>query len=528
MQTTNHIFANPWRFLILTSTFAILALTVLTQANPGTEQPNRDYGFYAYIGKQIVKGQLPYRDAWESKPPAIFYLNAISLRIGRGSRWGIWLVEYVFLFAAILASYRLIKNFWGVQAALFGVVTWLWGLDFALQGGNYTEEYPLIFHFISLLIFVKLLDAPQNRLHNLTLGLMLAFSFLFRPNNAIVEAVVIFMLACALALRSKFRPLLFALFWIGVGFLIPIGITSAYFAYHGLFQEMFEASILYNLAYSSTQLTATSPISVGFEYLNLSAWIALVGYIFAIFRIGKLRGSPAFYLLAVILMGMPAAVYLSDPARRNYGHYFINWLPFIALLSGFAFHTIREKMSGFMKNIQTPEILPIVITLAVAAFFFVISGRADRYQKGLDRLINGPEHEARSAISIYVENHTRPHEYALFWATMPGENFMSGRNAPYSTLFYPMLVESEISDRLNADFFEDIKKNSPVLIVDMGRIAIPSLDPQKRAEQKIMGVEWQYPPDNLEEVFAFIEENYYLDAVIKDMSVYRLRGTSRP
>lgn len=528
MKSTTYNLANSWRFFILTSTFAILALTILTQANPGTELPNRDYGFYAYIGKQVVKGQLPYQDVWESKPPAIFYLNAIALRIGRGSRWGIWLVEYIFLFAAILSSYQLIKKIWGTESALLGVVTWLWGLDFVLQGGNYTEEYPLVFHFISLLLFLKLIDSPGNRLNNLTLGLMLAFSFLFRPNNAIVETVVIFVLVCTLILHHKFRALLFSTFWITTGFLIPIIITSAYFAYHGLLQEMFEASILYNLTYSSTSLTSNSPISVGFGYLNLSAWVALIGYVLVLFRIKYYRGKPVFYLLIVILIGMPMAVYLSDPARRNYGHYFINWLPFIALLSGYAFHTIQEKLAGFTKNIQTPALLPISLVLAVSMGIFVASGRAGLYQKAMDRLIHGPERELRSAISIYVENHTRPDEYVLFWATMPGENFMSRRNAPYSTLFYPMMVESEISDRLNEDFFEDIKRNIPVLIVDMGRLTIPSLDPQKRAEQRSAGIEWPYLPDNLEEVYTFIEENYYLEAVIKGKSIYRLYGTSRP
>ena len=177
--------------ITLTILFAVLALIILTQANPGTELPNRDYGFYAYIGKQIVKDQLPYRDVWESKPPAIFYLNAFALRLGRGLRWGIWLVEFGFLFAAISASYYLLKKLWGVAPALFGIFVWLWGMDFTLQGGNYTEEYPLLFHFLALILLLNLTQNPKQRLLNLSLGLLFSISFLFRPNNAIVEAVTI-------------------------------------------------------------------------------------------------------------------------------------------------------------------------------------------------------------------------------------------------------------------------------------------------------------------------------------------------
>ncbi len=86
--------------ILLAMLLMLLVLIVLVQANPGTRIPGRDYGFYVYIGDQIVHGKLPYRDAWESKPPAIFYVNAVGLWLGRGSRWGVWMIELIALLAA--------------------------------------------------------------------------------------------------------------------------------------------------------------------------------------------------------------------------------------------------------------------------------------------------------------------------------------------------------------------------------------------------------------------------------------------
>lgn len=91
-----------------------------------------------------------------------------------------------------------------------------------------------------------------------------------------------------------------------------------------------------------------------------------------------------------------------------------------------------------------------------------------------------------------------------------------------------MMVDSEVSNRLDAVFFEDLQRNKPVLIVDMGRLTIPSLDPARREEQKSLGVYPANPPDNLDEVLKYIEANYYLEAVITGNTVYRLDGTSRP
>jgi hypothetical protein len=90
------------------------------------------------------------------------------------------------------------------------------------------------------------------------------------------------------------------------------------------------------------------------------------------------------------------------------------------------------------------------------------------------------------------------------------------------------MVKSEISDRLNEDFFEDIKINPPVLIIDTESLDRHSLNPEKRAADSLTGISWPFPPDNLEEVYTFIEENYYLDAVIKGKSVYRLNGSVKP
>lgn len=515
---------NPWNAILLAALFAILTLIVLTQANPGAEVPTRDYGAYAYIGKQIAKGYLPYRDVWESKPPGIFYLNAFALRLGRGLRWGIWLVEFAFLFSAIAASYHLMKKLWENAPALFGVFVWLWGMDFTLQGGNFTEEYPLVFHFLAWILLLRLIQTPNRRLFNFALGLTFSISLLFRPNNALVEAATILVFGVSLLWKRDFKAFFTAAAWVTLGIVLPLAVTSAYFAYHGLFQAMLEASLLYSLTYSETELSTTSPLAVGFEFLNLAAWMGLIGYLLIFARIKEALKSPRLLLYIVLLLGTPAAVLFSDPARRNYGHYFMNWLPFVGLLSAYALHSGLQAVR-YSSLVTRYSYLVAPFSLVVALAFFIISGRASSNIKGFDRFFTSPERELRSPISIYVENHTNPGETVLFWATHPGENFMSHRDAPYSNLFYPNLVDTYIADRLNDDFLEDIIRNRPVLVVDMGRLTIPSLDPAKRKEQKAMGVYPKNPPRNLDEVLKFIEDNYYLEAVIKEKPVYRLHGT---
>jgi len=109
----------------------------------------------------------------------------------------------------------------------------------------------------------------------------------------------------------------------------------------------------------------------------------------------------------------------------------------------------------------------------------------------------------------------------LFWGAYPGENYMSNRASPVSVLFYPLLVKSDISDRLNQRFMRELVEQQPVLIVDMDYGQALSLDPEKRLTQQQAGTGWSYPPDNLNDVFAYIQSHYLRDAVIDGKTVYR-------
>ncbi len=520
-QKNNHertIFVTNVLLLVL---IVVLVLLVLVQANPGTSLPGRDYGFYVYIGDQILHGRLPYRDAWESKPPAIFYLNAVGVWLGRGSRWGVWVIELITLLAAAIFSLAVTRRLWGLWPALGSLCLWLLGLNLTLQGGNLTEEYILPLHFLSILFFFKLIEIPRHRLYNVLLGLAFGISFLFRPNNAAVEITVILTLLCLQVVRHDLQTGLIQILWLAVGALPPLLLTGFYFWSVGLLRDLFEASILYNLTYSETAITTTSPLIGGFRILGWSAWIAAAGYLIAIYRAIKTR-EPFYFLL---LIGVPLVIYLSDPAKRSYDHYFINWLPLLACLSGLTLHFLTERLPT--RLVISPPLNLVLMTMALLISFviFITSGTATQYGKALERFAKRGQIGAdiRTRTAAYVQNHTQPGDLVLFWAATPGENFMSQRASPSPYLFYPLYVDSAISRRMNDQFLKDIITKRPVLIVDINDHQALSLDPVERAKQISAGLAWEYLPANLNKFFEFVEQNYYLEAKLGDKTVYRLK-----
>ncbi len=84
---------SKFRSALLYLFIFLLAALILDLGNPLFDKPARDGGFFLYAGSQILSGKIPYVDFWDSKGPAIFYINALGLvprsgialgRVGRG------------------------------------------------------------------------------------------------------------------------------------------------------------------------------------------------------------------------------------------------------------------------------------------------------------------------------------------------------------------------------------------------------------------------------------------------------------
>ena len=526
MQTRTDRLYSLLKILLLAMFFAVLALIVLAQANPGTHSIHRDAGFYIYFGDQLLHGKTLYRDVWDHKPPAIYYLNAIALWIGQGSRWGVWLLEFIFLFTAIVFSHLALKRIWGTAAALAGTLLWLYGLEFTLEGGNLTEEYPLALHFISILLFFRLLEQPSRRGMQFLLGLLLAGTFLFRPNIAAIQIMMILVLLVAAWTQKRSRDILPLLLWTGAGAALPILFVVGYFWSRGLFGELMDAVFTYNFAYSQLPLHQASRLVAGFNLLGNVARLSLAGYIASLWLFIKEKQNRFIY--SFILLSVPIMLYVNDPATRLYPHYYMSLLPLIALLGAALWHLPGSWIASRLRLSHLHEIAGYSILIAVAMLYLFRSERAQGYINAYIGYTTDEQWmvEETSRIANHVRSITHPGDVVLFWGAYPDKNFLSGREAPTRALFYPLYVDSSISRKLNEDFLHDLVAHPPVLIVDLSDPAeVPSLDREKRGQQLDGGFTLLYTPQNLQQVFEFIEQNYTLFEVVGGKPIYKLNSS---
>jgi hypothetical protein len=505
----------------------IFVFLVVGRANPYTVLPTRDSGCYLYIGRLILRGELPYINAWDSKPPAIFYINALGLLIGRGTRWGVWLLEFLFLYGAAVIGYRLLRKTWQPGAAIFGMIFWVWGLDNVFWKGDLVEEFPLLFSMAALSLFWFGNQKPRNRLYDLLIGVMSVLSFLFRANNiGIGVAIALAWIIIGIA-QHQFPLMIKRLGAMLAGAGLALLCAGIFLWSRGILSASWNAAILYNFSYVGDRTSILSSIIPGFQYLGLVAWIGLLGYgavIFSAFRMLKIKVFDAFMILMIVLW--PIEILLSSLSGRSYMHYFVNWLPAVAILCGYFYHfaapaLLSEKSISFLNTEKIP--LGAAALLAV----FICFSRVMDYSHAFETLVFDRSHgvEVINKVSLYIRRNTQPQDQVLDWV-QSGVNYMSQRDAPTAYLWYPEYLPSRITSTLVNGFYQDITSNPPEIIVDSYLVApddILSLNQDVRQQQ--MSVQKGLSvgrAGNLGQTLTFIQAHYKVETVIEGETIYRL------
>jgi hypothetical protein len=510
----------PYIFLFL------LTALVLDLANPFFDKPARDGGFFLYAGQQIVDGKIPYQDFWDSKGPGIFYINALGLVLGGGSRWGVWFVEFICLFGTLLLLYNTLSKRWGMGAALFGAALAGLGLRSVLGYGNYTEEYALLFNAAGLILFLSMVDVEQNYWKYIWVGALFGLSFTFRANNigglfALLGAVFLYYV-----LKRHYLEALRIILATLAGFALPLILWTIYFAMMGDVGEMLYASIIFNFSYSAAKEREWLDIFGGFGrygmdwygWFTLAAWFVSGLRILVSFVQRKVSVFETF-----LLIWFPIEIVLSNLSGRNFTHYYISWTLAVAVYSAFAFAEFWQvtfkvpSLEGWNDNVS------VIVSVALIVMLFVVSPSAwSRYGKSLT---TGGEYI--DPVSAYVRDNSQPGDLLLTWYPEMGVNFMSGRASPVKYLYYPLFLDGSLTKEIEDRYYDDLTANLPELILDCSRSvdAIPSLDAATREIQYTTpGVKKKmYISPGMDEVFEFVEQNYQLENTIDACLFFRLK-----
>ena len=483
-------------------------IIVLFPSNPGNMTlPSRDSGVFLYAGWRLLMGDVPYRDVWDHKPPLIYFVDALGLAITPNSLWGVWFLQFIFIFFTLFFVYKSLEKQFGTLASFAGTIALASGLLALIETGNVTEEYALVFQALCIWLFVKAWEKDFPLSASFWIGLCGGLAFNSKQTTLglwIVYGLVLI----AVRLRQRKFPLTDLLSLLA-GWVVPTLLFSAYLASQNAFGDFWEQAFLYNFTYIGKHEGIRRLIPVflkGFFllsngwvlYLGIAGWLAGLGY--AWFTRKDLL-SHVRSLILIGLIGLPIEVLLITISGRSIIHYYLTPMPVMALLVGTATYTIPfvlGKIPGFASpNIQ--RWLPIVVLIAV------LLGQVQHVRDYRQYIQSVAENEYAAVID-YVTSNTETGDKVLIIGAESVINFLARRESPTRYVYqYPLALTG--SRPMFEEYFDQILEDDPVLIIDTrGRATLTEklyVPLQKRSEIVRAGVE--YLGANYESVAQFGE-----------------------
>ena len=498
--------------------------------------PNNDSGVFLYAGKQILHGGIPYLDFWDHKPPAIFYINAFGLLIGRGSMLGVLFLQFLLLLISGFLGYFMLKRNFGIFASFFGSTLWLINFIAISNGGNFTEVWGLPLQFVALYLF-SYERLPKMYLKYFLIGLISASLFLLQPNLIGIPISIVILLFIWRYPVDNLTMTFKYILTIIIGSLSLLIVVIIYFVINNAFNNLLDAVVDYGLYYSAGSYIYKTFVTIysGVNYLPGIVVFSIVSWVFGalyiinnkklcVFKSKMLNRDMILVYLAVI--DLPIEIFLSIIPGRNAPQYYITWLPALSILVAYFVYTFlafcnsshSERLLTNNKNIR----ILFIFLIMVSSCAIPISHVAHDIYYTIDDFSTSDE------IVEFIDNQTSKDDFVLIWGVDPYWNFLTSRESPTKFSYQlPLFTKGYTNIKLINEFYNDIMKNEPALIIDAHASWVPPIDPTKRAYWVPTDPHYGLSKD-MDGFFKYLESNYeYIGSLRNGYDVYRNRDLHR-
>ncbi|MFA4967310.1 MAG: glycosyltransferase family 39 protein [Candidatus Margulisiibacteriota bacterium] len=394
---------------------------------------DRDEGLYGYMGQRILAGEIPYRDVFDHKPPVVYYIYAAVIKFSGGSTLAIRTFTMLYGLLTTLAVFGAGLFLFGVGGGLLAALIFavFSGGPFIQGAFSNTEPFMLLPMVLALLFFLKAAKTKNSGWYFLA-GLMSGLAFMIKQVSIFNFLVL---LGCSIwepeakSLGSQKEPRLSVAGSLLIfGFLIFPIIFTLYFALQGALPDFINCAFLVNRTYLAASpvpfffLDPKFGMSVIWETIreNSVIWILSVFSLLAIVLNDRKRGNITLALWAVFsFFGMAMG-------KLFFGHYFIQMIPSLCLLSAYALIKIKESGNMAIKIIMAAVI--IIVTFSNFLYQFPFYSSYNPYQ------VVEAQHGTRSFgiayfASLSLKNKIRPQDDLFVWAAEPEVYFYLNKKA---------------------------------------------------------------------------------------------------
>lgn len=437
----------------------------------------RDASAFAYIGRGILDGRLPYVDMWDHKAPGIYYANALALALlpDISQALSARLIELCFALAAV-GVFFLIAGAWmegpwpALAALLFGFFGTLPRLN---EGGNFTEVYTLLPLVGAYGCLAKATMVAQLR-WAFWAGTAAGVALVFSPKAALdLAGFAVFLSVLSLRRLVPLRWALRAGCMLLLGVVLIIVPVLTYFGSRDALPELFDQVVLYNLRYASGIGRESTMADLGERLKDLGTAGLLLWAFAPLGALALLTSRQRFPLGVLVLAWLAAALLATAFGGRFYRHYFIPVIPPLALLSACGMReALRQLRISRLLRARRGSWSAAAVSVA-GLFALSVMAAPLTALEGRPLPLSSPEANRQAAVAGYVAARTLPGDPILVWGAESRVYLLAGREAPTRFFYnYPLVpfadgvqTASPRQREYRKEFLADVGARAPALVV---------------------------------------------------------------
>jgi 4-amino-4-deoxy-L-arabinose transferase-like glycosyltransferase len=454
----------------------------------------RDEGVYAYIGQEILRGGVPYKDVLDIKPPGVYYIYATAIALGGETVEGIRIVTAVYSLLTVilvfLTARKLAGQWSGLAAALlYGV----YSTSPHIHGSGCNTEVFMVLPEIAAIYFFLRRNDLHGRRYLLLSGLCLSAAMLIKTVSVAYVLLFFIMVIIPEAGSLKVRNVVRDLVILALPMILTAALVIFYFYAHDALHDFWYWNVIHPRKYLNSSDVKGPNWFILIPYLLPELLpLFVIGVPVLIWRIATNRTHGDILVLLSIVAAC-VGVYLPG---KLFPHYFIQLIPPVSIAAGISFGEVaREKGRSSLAALLLMTVLLLYPIMKYYKYYFIYSADEVSTRKF------GPTFVRSQETARYVKERTSPNDYFYQWGMATELYFLSGRRAPNRYISNMMIKWSQDPHRAVKLMIDSIAMKRPRYIyVDSA---------------------WANTT-GYEELLGELKKDYLLDATFPDGIMYRL------
>ncbi len=430
----------------------------------------RDEGEYAYIAQRMLAGDVPYRDAFDQKPPGVFLAYLLGFALFGRSVEAIHLFAYVWTLGAALSLHGLVRHLAGGLAAAFAVLLFaVASADPRLYATAANTELFMLWPLVaSMGCFVRALEDDRGP-QWLATGALAAAACWFKPVAATHALFLGLAVAADAWLQRPREPasrLLRRLGLLSAGSVLASAPLVGWLMAVGAWDAFVDAVVLHNLRYSGALGLPAGTLRLAQALVSQAPSSGVYWLLAAVaLAVPRLAGRRSWALLGGWWLAAAAGVATGLYFRP---HYFVQVLPALAALGGVTLSALASRCLAR----ATPPLAALGVAALVALALAPPLGANSRYwaaesPTAISRRMYGLNPFPESvAVADYIRQTSAPDDSVLVVGSEPQILFHAERrSATRYIFFYPLTGRYPDAEMRQRELLAEVRGERPRYVV---------------------------------------------------------------